>query len=120
MAKVVTVGLEQATAQEIERALRAGRHQVDHKPEGAQAIEWNETDIVFVGGTPETYLSLLRHIQAVRPFLPVVIVTRLPETGEWLDALEAGAADYCSAPFETRHIEWLMESSIPLRGSVAA
>jgi len=42
-----------------------------------------------------------------------VVVTRVPETREWLDALEAGATDYCSSPFETRQINWLMESALP-------
>ncbi len=31
--------------------------------------------------------------------IPVVVVSRLPEIEGWLDALEAGAADYCAAPF---------------------
>jgi DNA-binding response OmpR family regulator len=45
--------------------------------------------------------------------LPFVVVTRIPETREWLDALEAGATDYCSAPIETRQLRWLMESALP-------
>jgi DNA-binding response OmpR family regulator len=44
------------------------------------------------------------------PHLPVIVVSRLPETDEWLDALEAGAADYCAAPFEIIHLRWLFET----------
>jgi FixJ family two-component response regulator len=44
--------------------------------------------------------------------LPVVIVSRLPEVSEWLDALDAGAADYCAAPFEHQHMSWLIESAL--------
>jgi hypothetical protein len=36
-----------------------------------------------------------------------------PKTREWLDALEAGATDYCSVPIETRQLHWLMESTLP-------
>jgi DNA-binding response OmpR family regulator len=59
-------------------------------------------------------------VRAERPTLPFVVVTRIPETGEWLDALEAGATDYCSAPFESRQINWLMEAALPRHCGVAA
>ena len=32
------------------------------------------------------------------------------ETQEWLDALEAGAADYCAAPFEPVQLRWLLDA----------
>ena len=70
-------------------------------------------DIVFAGGEPSQYLSLLRQVRSDLPALPFVVVTRLPETTAWLDALEAGATDYCSPPFESRQIHWLMESTLP-------
>jgi len=50
--------------------------------------------------------------RALRSFakLPVVVVSRLPEIEGWLDALEAGAADYCAAPFEASQLRWLLET----------
>jgi len=50
--------------------------------------------------------------RAFRAFakLPVVVVSRLPEVEGWLDALEAGAADYCAAPFEVSQLRWLLET----------
>ena len=44
------------------------------------------------------------------PHVPVVVVSRLPETDDWLDALEAGAADYCAAPFEPVQLRWLLDT----------
>lgn len=41
---------------------------------------------------------------------PVVVVSRLPEIEGWLDALEAGAADYLAAPFEALQLRWLLET----------
>jgi DNA-binding NarL/FixJ family response regulator len=76
--------------------------------------------MVFAGGEPSQYLSLLRRVREERPALPFVVVTRVPETTAWLDALEAGATDYCSAPFEARQIHWLMESALPGRRKIAA
>jgi DNA-binding NtrC family response regulator len=57
-------------------------------------------------------MSLLRLIREERPSLPFVVVTRIAETEEWLNALEAGATDYCSAPIDTRQLHWLMESAL--------
>jgi DNA-binding NarL/FixJ family response regulator len=55
------------------------------------------------------------------PDLPVVIVSRLPDTREWLEALELGAADYIAAPFEVVQMRWLWKSqSRPVQAAVAA
>jgi DNA-binding response OmpR family regulator len=120
MARVVFVGVEQAAAVQIAKALAVERHQLEQKPKGAFAVDVIDADIVFAGGDPIHYLSLLRTVREQRPALPFVVVTRVPETNEWLDALEAGATDYCSAPFENRQINWLMESALPQQRPAAA
>jgi DNA-binding response OmpR family regulator len=120
MASVLLVGLEQATADQISRALAVERHRIERKPQNIGVPEMMDADIVFAGGEPSQYLSLLRRVRDERPALPFVVVTRIPETKEWLDALEAGATDYCSSPFETRQIHWLMETALPRHRTVAA
>jgi DNA-binding response OmpR family regulator len=120
MASVFLIGLEQAIAAQISRALAAERHRIEHKPQNVAVPDLMDVDIVFAGGQPSQYLSLLRRVREERPGLPFVVVTRIPETTEWLDALEAGATDYCSAPFEARQIHWLMEAALPRRRSMAA
>jgi DNA-binding response OmpR family regulator len=111
MAKVVLVGLEQATASQISRALGVELHQIEQTQHLATR-ELIEADVVFAGGEPSQYLNLLRMVRAERPSLPFVVVTRNPETEEWLNALEAGATDYCSGPFQSRQIHWLMEAAL--------
>lgn len=44
--------------------------------------------------------------------LPVVVVSRAPDVTGWLDALEAGAADYCAAPFESIHLRWILDAHL--------
>jgi len=44
------------------------------------------------------------------PHCPIVVVSRLPEVSAWLDALDAGAADYCGAPFEPAHLSWMFRN----------
>jgi len=120
MAKVFLIGLEQATASQIGRALAVERHQIEHKPKNVPVADLLDADIVFAGGDGKQYMPLLRGLREARPALPFVVVTRIPETSDWLDALEAGATDYCSAPFEARQLNWLMESALPRTSSVTA
>jgi DNA-binding response OmpR family regulator len=120
MAKVFLIGLEQATANQIGRALGVERHQIELKPKNVPVSELLDADIVFAGGDGKQYMTLLKRVREVCPSLPFVVVTRIPETSDWLDALEAGATDYCSAPFESRQISWLMESALPRARSFAA
>jgi len=46
---------------------------------------------------------------------PVVVVSRVPEVNDWLDAMDAGAADYCAAPFEREQLDWILESNLGSR-----
>jgi DNA-binding NtrC family response regulator len=113
MAKVVLIGLEQTDAGQICRALAVENHQIEQQPQSAAIRDLLEADIVFAGGEPDFYMPLLKSVRDARPSLPFVVVTRIPETREWLDALEAGATDYCAVPLETRQLHWLMESALP-------
>jgi len=119
MAKIVLIGLEQAAAGQICRALAVDSHEVEHQPQNTAIRDLLDADIVFAGGEPGHYMPLLMQARETMPALPFVVVTRVPETSAWLDALEAGATDYCSTPIETRQVQWLMESALP-RPSFAA
>lgn len=120
MAKIALIGLDPAAATQIARALDGGFHQIEQKPVTARVGELSDCDVVFANGEGKKYLPLLRGIRAERPGLPFVVVTRIPETSDWLDALEAGATDYCSAPFEPRQMNWLMQSALSARPRMAA
>lgn len=120
MAKVALIGLEPSSANQIARALHGGFHQIEQKPGTVLVGELTDCDIVFANGEGKNYLSLLRGVREVRPALPFVVVTRIPETSDWLDALEAGATDYCSAPFEARQMNWLLQSALSARPRTAA
>jgi DNA-binding response OmpR family regulator len=120
MARVFLTGIEESVAKTLQHALAIERHQIEHRPCDAPVDDFLHADIVFAGGDAKQYLSLLQRVRQSRPALPFIVVTASPKTSEWLDALEAGATDYCSAPFHMRQISWLMESAVPrFRGSVA-
>jgi DNA-binding NtrC family response regulator len=119
MAKIVLIGLEQAAAGQICRALASDNHKIEQQPQDLLIQEFQDVDMVFAGGEPACYMSLLRRVREARPALPFVVVARIEETKEWLDALEAGATDYCSVPIETRQIRWLMESALLRRSCMS-
>jgi DNA-binding response OmpR family regulator len=120
MANIITVGLDPTAAHQLGVALEPGNHQIAHKPKSTGIDDVTEADIVFADGDGKYYLSLLKLVRATFPTKPFVVVTRIPETSDWLDALEAGATDYCSAPFEPRQMNWLMESALSAPRTVAA
>lgn len=90
-------GLEAHVAAELQQALDS---------HGCRPVEAaRAADIVFCPPSGRTLESMLREAAG----RPVIAVSRIPEVGQWLDALEAGAADYCAAPFENLHIRWLLD-----------
>jgi DNA-binding NtrC family response regulator len=116
MANVFLIGLEQTIAAQISHAVSVERHRIRQKPHDVGVRDLTDVEFIFAGGEPALYLSLLRRVRRVLPALPFVVVTHSAETTAWLDALEAGATDYCCSPFEPRQIQWLMESAFPMRG----
>jgi len=117
MARVVFIGLEEATANLIGRALTAQRHEIAHQQWDNGTPDLFQADIVFAGGNSAEYMPLLRQVREERPGLPFVVVSRSSDVAQWLDALEAGATDYCSAPFEMQQVQWVMESAMLGRAS---
>jgi DNA-binding NarL/FixJ family response regulator len=63
---------------------------------------------VFVCGDRTGWLEKICQIRATHGRMFVVIATRQPDHEKWLDALEAGANDYCCAPLDCRQFEWLL------------
>ncbi|HVX65051.1 MAG TPA: hypothetical protein VHA11_00540 [Bryobacteraceae bacterium] len=112
---VVLFGLDETLTSELRNVL-AGRQPVIYtQPFLAPAeclgvADQVGADLIFCSSDRERYTALLEAVERHRPELPVVIVSRAPEVSEWLDAIEAGASDYCAAPFETSHVEWILES----------
>jgi DNA-binding response OmpR family regulator len=65
-------------------------------------------DIIFCGAD----VNLVSELRSAKPEAPIVVVSRLPEVSDWLDSIEAGATDYCAAPFENAQVKWIVETSM--------
>lgn len=116
-ASILVVGLDEVLAAELRRALADLGHTV--AVEGFRsavdclaAIARAGAELVFCGTDPRQYGALLQSLQRGSQDTPVVVVSRLPETGDWLDAMEAGAWDYCAAPFEPDLIGRIVENTL--------
>ena len=76
----------------------------------SQNPESKQFDLVFCETHHPGLLKLLHAVSS-----PVVVVSRVPEVNDWLDAMDAGAADYCAAPFEREQLDWILESNLGAR-----
>lgn len=86
-------------------------------------IDEARADLVFCAAEPERYRLLLDAVRLKKPGLPIVVVSRRGEVTEWLNALEAGASDYCAPPFESTQLRWILESALKswaLKSQIAA
>ena len=68
-------------------------------------------DLVFVwtGENPGT--SLLEVVRRAEPQIPAVAVNSHVKNREILDALDSGAVDYCTPPFDFTHIQRLLQAN---------
>jgi hypothetical protein len=67
--------------------------------------------VIFCGAD----VSVVTGLRDAQPDASIVVVSRYPEVSDWLDSIEAGAADYCAAPFEPAQVQWILESSLRSR-----
>jgi two-component system OmpR family response regulator len=90
--------------------LTAARFTVEHAPNGPVAeylVTRQPFDIVILDlGLPMIDgLTILKTIRAVRPGLPVVVLTALDKLDSRVAGLNAGADDYVTKPFDFSELE---------------
>ena len=103
--RILLVEDEDRVASFVEKGLTAEGHGVDRVPTAARALEYafsREYDLVLLDLLlPDANgRSVLEHIRAKDPELPIVIVSALGDTDEKVELLDAGANDYIVKPFD--------------------
>jgi len=106
MAKILLFGLEKSIANELNPVLMQLGQTVQVENSASGVLKHTDANVIFADG------GSLGAVRDQRPELPVVVVSRIPEVSGWLDALEAGATDYCGAPFEAAQVRWVLDSSL--------
>ena len=112
MAKILLLGLENDLAVPLARVLRNLEHDVETAESLESGMRHRTAELIFANGDDPDFRYTLRTLSALRPDLPAVVVNRLPDNMRWLDALDAGAADYCGAPFEPTQVRWVIDSAL--------
>lgn len=108
MASVVFSGLDTRSAAQLGGLLAFDGHRVRRLNYHVPVADFLKADIVFLSGAPREYLPLLRRLRTLDRCLPVIVMAPAPETTEWLDALDAGATDYCIRTLNMRQVRSLM------------
>jgi DNA-binding response OmpR family regulator len=104
MSHVLLVEDDPRIRQIVERGLGARGFTVTSAPDGpagAELVTKLEVDCVLLdlilpgrGG-----LDVLEHIRAVKPRVPIIVLTALDDAGSKVGGLDAGADDYVTKPF---------------------
>jgi CheY-like chemotaxis protein len=68
-------------------------------------------DLVFVWTGENSGTALLEVVRRAEPQIPAVAVNSHVKNREILDALDSGAADYCTPPFDFTHIQRLLQAN---------
>lgn len=118
MTTILLLGLDDVIAQKVEQTI-GGDYTVIREPFRQPCTGLPNADVIFLAGDDPRYLAALRSLVALDGAPPIVVLTRLPQINIWLDALEAGATDYCAQPFEPQTLEWAL-SMVPKEQKVAA
>lgn len=73
----------------------------------------------FVCGDRAGWLENICRIRSIHDRMFLVIATDRPDHEKWLDALEAGANDYCCTPVESDQFAWLLRRDLERRPAAA-
>ena len=112
MRTITLIGFDQVTTRRLAADLAVEKCNVISKNRASE-IPPEALALLVCGDDPEWAITV-RRARAQRPDIRVVVVTRLPDTAKWLDALEAGAHDYCGMPFDRHLVTWLLGRDIQL------
>lgn len=111
--RALLLGLESRLVHELKEALE-GNEVVALQlsltlKEAYRQICLYSPDIIFCPAAAATLPLILNAARQAE--VPVVVVSRLPHASEWLDAMDAGAADYLAPPFDGQQLRWILESN---------
>lgn len=110
MARILLLGMDENLAGQLGVVLADDHHEVTAAGELDRGCA--DAEVIFFCGDGGQYKKHLAEARRRRPHVPFVVVTRLAETEQWLDALEDGATDYCAAPFERRQVRWILDGAL--------
>jgi len=120
MAKVLLIGLPQNDAFQLRRNVELLGCDAEVLPYSAKGIEERPADVIFASGDEPMCMKLLSRIRARNPEKPFVVVSRVAEADGWIQALEAGATDYCPSSVDRAQLSWIIQNARPKQNVATA
>jgi CheY-like chemotaxis protein len=113
--------------QQFRRELRAGRFAMDFAQSAAEALERvtaaEEASLILIFSDinmpGETGLQLLPKVRALKPSVPVVMITAYGDADTRRKATEGGAADLVTKPIDFSILRQRIDQRLAERGLVA-
>jgi DNA-binding response OmpR family regulator len=107
--RILLVEDEGGIADFVERALRAQGHAVEVAADGVdggQRAVGGDLDLVILDVMlpGRSGLEILEEVRAVKPALPVIMLTARAEVADKVAGLDAGATDYITKPFSVEEL----------------
>ena len=112
---IVLIGLDETLAGELRKTLSGLPTRIDSTAFDTQRVDWEQierADCIFGPSDVCQLEALLEAVHDRCPGTPVIAVSRHPEDAEWIRAMEAGATDYCAAPFEPHQMDWILRNTL--------
>ena len=106
--RILLAHLDPEVEAELNQVLANQLLEVEHPTKDESLIDWRNYDVVFCSPQIAEVTSILRASSGARRKPAVIAATRIPEEREWVAVLEAGAKDYCAAPFERSQIDSIL------------
>jgi ActR/RegA family two-component response regulator len=103
---IALIGFDEPTTARLSSNLAAESCSVSCKSRTSEIP--SEALALLVCGDHPKWQVTVREARWKRPDIRVVVVTCMPDTSRWLDALEAGAHDYCGVPLDRYLVTWLL------------
>jgi DNA-binding NtrC family response regulator len=113
--------------QQFRRELRAGRFTMDFAQSAAEAVERvtaaEEAALILIFSDinmpGETGLQLLSKVRALKPTVPVIMITAYGDADTRRKATEGGAADLVTKPIDFSALRQRIDRRLAERGPVA-
>jgi DNA-binding NarL/FixJ family response regulator len=119
MANILLIGLSPETVAAFTYKLLPLNHRIESVPYTSNQSEFWAVDLIIASSDDFRWRSLLKQVRSRQPNFPFVLVSSLADDSKWIEALEAGATDYCPSDIDSAQLRWIIQNSVPTRALVS-